>query len=77
MTIVKVQLPLASNGPMDEMMIYDKTRAHVSSVAKHDQPEAFSMLKASGEPKAFCYADFRDGIWTIDVARGFAPWQEW
>jgi hypothetical protein len=77
LTIVKVQLPVATTGSPEQMLIYDKSRRYQVEVQASKQPEAYKLMADTGEMKAFMYANLVNKVWIIDVAAGFAPWQDW
>jgi hypothetical protein len=68
--IVKVQIPLATSGPISEALIYDESRTIEALL-----PVTDDLLEAmDGQPKAFFYAHMEGTNLLID---GPAPWQEW
>ena len=69
--IVKVQLPLASNAPKPELLVYNEDRSIQELLpASKEVVDLFD----EDEVKAFFYATLKDGNLTLD---GRAPWQTW
>lgn len=71
--IVKVQIPLATNDPLELCLIYDQHRAHVVHCTRKTTKAKMVEL---GVPKAFFYADWHDKSrkWNVHDR---APDQEW
>lgn len=68
--IVKVQLPIAGNGHLDDVMVYNENKTIMMIT-----PAPRGMRRRMrGELKAYFYAHVEKGWVVIDEK---APWQDW
>ena len=68
--IVKVQRPLVTSGPPNEVFVYDRRRSVEAML-----PAPRKLRQMMGEEfKQFWYAHMEGTVLHLD---GIAPWQEW
>ena len=70
--IIKVQLPISTNDPNAQALMYNKDRSW-EGLYPIDQTVLDMM---HGEFKRFFYADITDEGHTVSIFSN-APWQEW
>lgn len=70
MTIVKVQIPLATNDPTMPALIYDARRKHLVQ----QQLDANTRLAMGHDYKAFFEANWDGQQWKLVSRVGLQPW---
>lgn len=73
MTIVKVQIPVASNVSMKNCLIYDRDREHVTEDVN---PPLYKRMRKRKKIKAFFEATWMPLTFTWSVGKE-APEQDW
>lgn len=73
--VIKVQLPLATNGSNDMALVYNEDRSFMQALPLRSKKELNELRNQLGdEMKGYFYAEKRDNGLIITEP---APWQSW